>query len=129
MSAFVLSREYELQLPISYVDIDRAEMEYVDGGYSIPVNVAMLSSAYCLSYATTLWIQGVISFSNILVIAKEIRGHAAAYYGLSGLSALGISNSTLEEMKRSANPIDIRDGYDPRWYVVAACELIWTLPG
>ena len=32
MSAFVLSREYELQLPTSYVDIDRAEMEYVDGG-------------------------------------------------------------------------------------------------
>lgn len=34
MSAFVLRREYALQLPNSYVDIDRDEMEYVDGGWS-----------------------------------------------------------------------------------------------
>ncbi|GAA0760978.1 hypothetical protein SDC9_58690 [bioreactor metagenome] len=32
MSAFVLNRKYELQLPNSYVDVDRDEMEYVDGG-------------------------------------------------------------------------------------------------
>ncbi|MEG1256061.1 hypothetical protein [Clostridium sp.] len=32
MSAFALKREYALQLPNSYVDIDRDEMEYVDGG-------------------------------------------------------------------------------------------------
>ena len=31
MSAFVLKREYALQLPNSYVDIDSDEMEYVDG--------------------------------------------------------------------------------------------------
>ncbi|ASW42225.1 hypothetical protein [Clostridium isatidis] len=32
MSAFVLGREYELQLPNNYVEIDSDEMEYVDGG-------------------------------------------------------------------------------------------------
>ena len=32
MSTFVLKKEYALQLPNSYVDIDRDEMEYVDGG-------------------------------------------------------------------------------------------------
>lgn len=32
MSAFVLKKEYSLQLPSSYVDIDREEMEYIDGG-------------------------------------------------------------------------------------------------
>ena len=32
MSTFVLKREYALQLPNSYVEIDRDEMEYVDGG-------------------------------------------------------------------------------------------------
>ena len=32
MSTFVLKRGYELQLPTSFVDIDRDEMEYVDGG-------------------------------------------------------------------------------------------------
>lgn len=32
MSAFVLSRSYELQLPNNYVDVDMEEMEYTDGG-------------------------------------------------------------------------------------------------
>ena len=32
MSTFVLKREYALEMPINYVDIDRYEMEYVDGG-------------------------------------------------------------------------------------------------
>lgn len=32
MSTFVLKKEYSLQLPSSYVDIDREEMEYIDGG-------------------------------------------------------------------------------------------------
>ena len=32
MSTFVLNRNYALQMPSSYVDIDREEMEYVDGG-------------------------------------------------------------------------------------------------
>ena len=32
MSTFVLKREYALAMPSSYVDIDRDEMEYVDGG-------------------------------------------------------------------------------------------------
>ncbi|SKA92194.1 hypothetical protein SAMN05428976_11911 [Clostridium sp. USBA 49] len=34
MSEFVLNRKYELQLPDSFVDIDRDEMEYIDGGWS-----------------------------------------------------------------------------------------------
>ena len=92
-------------------------------------NAAMLSRAYCLGYAANLCREGVISFWNINLIAKEIRGHAAAYYGLSGLANLGISNSTLSEMKGSSNPIDIRNGADSRWKIVAACEAIWQLPG
>lgn len=32
MSTFVLKREYSLKLPNSYVETDREEMEYVDGG-------------------------------------------------------------------------------------------------
>lgn len=35
MSTFVLNRNYQLQLPESFVDVEREEMEYVDGG-SIP---------------------------------------------------------------------------------------------
>ncbi|WP_286910337.1 hypothetical protein [Clostridium sp. UBA1652] len=32
MNTYVLRREYALQMPKSYVDIDMDEMEYVDGG-------------------------------------------------------------------------------------------------
>lgn len=32
MSSFVLKRNYQLQFPTSFVEIDRDEMEYVDGG-------------------------------------------------------------------------------------------------
>lgn len=32
MSAFVLRKEYLLQLPNNFVDIDSEEMEYVEGG-------------------------------------------------------------------------------------------------
>ncbi|MGF0110956.1 MULTISPECIES: hypothetical protein [unclassified Clostridium] len=36
MSTFVLQRQYDLQLPSNYVEIDRNEMEYVDGGLGAP---------------------------------------------------------------------------------------------
>lgn len=32
MSSFVLNRSYELQLPNSFVEVEKDEMEYVDGG-------------------------------------------------------------------------------------------------
>lgn len=129
MSAFVLNKKYELALPTSYVDVDNEEMEYVDGGYEIKVNPAMVKRDYCVGVATGLCQKGIISFWNIYIIAKEIRGHAVAFYGLSGLASLGISNSTLNQMRKQANPISIRDGFDHRPKIVAACEAIWLLPG
>jgi len=48
MSAFVLNRGYELQLPNSYVDIDNDEMEYVDGG----------------AYATSHWWEYAINLNE-----------------------------------------------------------------
>ena len=41
MSAFVLNRNYQLQLPNSYVDVDREEMEYVDGGGSLTLTISI----------------------------------------------------------------------------------------
>lgn len=32
MSTFVLKKEYELKMPINYIDINKTEMEYIDGG-------------------------------------------------------------------------------------------------
>lgn len=37
MSTFVLSRNYELILPESYVDVNNEEMEYVDGGWNFSI--------------------------------------------------------------------------------------------
>lgn len=129
MSTIALKRNYQLEMPNNFVDVDRDEMEYVDGGYEVAVSKLMISSAYCTGVATAAWNRGEISWYNILLIAKEIRGHAVAYYGLSGLAALGISNSTLTSMRNSANPINYENGPDSRLAVVAACELIWKLPG
>lgn len=39
MSTFVLKKEYSLQLPSSYVDIYRDEMEYVEGGATATITV------------------------------------------------------------------------------------------
>lgn len=36
MSTLALNRSYELQMPSSFVDVDRDEMEYVDGGLGVP---------------------------------------------------------------------------------------------
>ena len=41
MSTFVLRREYNLQLPNNYVEIDRDEMEYVDGGGSVTLSISV----------------------------------------------------------------------------------------
>lgn len=51
MSAFVLERKYALQLPTSYVDIDKDEMEYVDGGFYV-------------SNSKILWFLDALSFTN-----------------------------------------------------------------
>ncbi|MBE6050416.1 MAG: hypothetical protein E7214_07090 [Clostridium sp.] len=118
-----------LEMPKGYVAITDEEMLVIDGGYAIPVNRSLATKAGAMAAANKLYNEGKISKGNVKLIAKEIRGHAVAYYGLDGLSKLGISNATLKSMKNSANPIDVVDGPDSRKYVVAACELIWMLPG
>ena len=52
MSTFVLKREYALAMPTSYIDIDRAEMEYVDGGIQfsrgyVAVVTDIIAMAFC----------------------------------------------------------------------------------
>ncbi|NLL31618.1 MAG: hypothetical protein GX258_11440 [Clostridiales bacterium] len=59
MSAFVLNREYELQLPDNYVDIDIVEMEYVDGGGLVKLTISKetlsrLSRIACIAVGTTI---------------------------------------------------------------------------
>lgn len=120
-----------LEMPKKCVAVTGEEMLLIDGGedWQVSVSRSLVTKSGAIDAATELWRQGKISRNNITLIAKEIRGHAVAYYGLSALSKLGISNSTLNKMKNSANPIDGVDGPDSRDYVVNACDLIWMLPG
>lgn len=120
-----------LEMPKGYVEVTEEEMLLIDGGanWQVTVNPTLLTKAGATAAATKLCTDGKISWYNVPLIAQEIRGHAVAYYGLTGLDKLGISNDTLKSMKKSANPIDGVDGPDSRKAVVAACALIWQLPG
>lgn len=63
MSTFVLNRNYELQLPNSYVDVDREEMEYIEGGL-----IGLLDSV-------ENWIWGVIgSVVGNILCSSQVRG-------------------------------------------------------
>lgn len=67
MSTFVLKREYALQMPTSYVDIDRDEMEYVDGGVWNSVS----NIGYLIDIA--IWVGGVVTGTiGIYGSVKEI---------------------------------------------------------
>mgnify|MGYP000934548229 CR=1 FL=1 len=113
MSAFVLNRGYELQLPNSYVDIDNDEMEYVDGGsVSLPVKSSYLNRQNCIVTAAGLINGGKVSGMTLHQIAAEIYAHAMAYYCSPVLIGIGISRAEVNNLIIRANPIDIADGGD-----------------
>ncbi|MNM73878.1 hypothetical protein D3C81_856230 [compost metagenome] len=97
MSTFVLRREYALQMPINYVEVNNDEMEYVDGGWSIYVlsdnirglmgssgafRAAMggVAISYTWSYLTTVTMIG----------GKVAAGAAAAAATLTGPIGLAV---------------------------------------
>lgn len=105
MSTFVLRREYALQMPTNFVDVDMDEMEYVDGGWSIYVlsdNVRGLMGSsgafryamggvaisYAWSYWTTVSIIGGKVAAGVAAAAATITGPVGAAVGVvAGLSA------------------------------------------
>jgi hypothetical protein len=70
MSAFVLSRGYELQLPNNYVDIDADEMEYIDGGISYSSAKSILYGA--IGAAITRIVGRAITQSAIGAVINSI---------------------------------------------------------
>ncbi len=72
MSTFVLKREYALQLPNSYVDVDRDEMEYVDGGF------------YYMDYYEVVGLVQAVGLSGATVTVASLTG---ALGGATGLVA------------------------------------------
>lgn len=113
MSTFVLKREYALQMPTSYVDIERAEMEYVEGGGSLPTWAisAPINFALSLNPGVSLAFGGITALIKYGVksAAKKatksfLRGALTAlswvigglYSGL-GIAIRSITNSSLDE--------------------------------
>lgn len=100
MSAFVLNRNYELQLPNSYVDVDREEMEYIDGGYTwwqktlvataiVAAGVGLITA---LSYGQIFLAAKIMKISFAVAVNKlKIAGVAAIVAGSTGIGVGTIS--------------------------------------
>ena len=75
MSTFVLKKEYALQLPSSYVDIDREEMEYIDGGFSW--NDAKWAVAVAIGWALKNIVGPAIKQSAVWSVVTAAQGWLA----------------------------------------------------
>lgn len=129
MSTFVLKREYELQLPNSYLNVDKDEMKYVDGGsVSLPVMSVFTNKNVCYSVAKGLINSGKVSGMNEYQIAAEIYAHAMAYYCSPVLIGFGIPSYQVTQLRLRANPIDIEDGGDT-FVRKTLYNTIWALGG
>jgi|CZCA01.1.fsa_nt_gi hypothetical protein len=99
MSAFVLKREYALQLPTSYVDVDRDEMEYVDGGWLVPKALitvteklfstilgGMLTSMFRVNNAAVSFVIGLILDTG--KVAKALHSAAVFVWSPKGIALI-----------------------------------------
>ena len=98
MSTFVLKKDYALQLPSSYIDIDRDEMEYIDGGGFISnkfmagaIDVLIWSIPSMKAFKGTLLGLSLMSYTAKLSIARAVTGGLAKV----GLAWLGITESRI----------------------------------
>ena len=66
MSTFVLRREYALQMPTNFVDVDMDEMEYVDGGIALKTTwvAAGLNAAIGIAIGGGVGIAGIKAYIN-----------------------------------------------------------------
>ena len=75
MSTFVLKRQYALQLPKNHIEIDRDEMEYVDGGF------------YYMDYYEVVGLVQAVGLSGATVTVATLTG---AFGGAAGVIAAAI---------------------------------------
>lgn len=98
MSAFVLNRGYDLQLPDSYAEIDREEMEYIDGGLTwwqkslIVAGVTAVAVGLTWAIVTgTIWYAAKLMGLTMATVARQIGAVklTATIVGLLGTSWTG----------------------------------------
>lgn len=121
----------ELMMPQMYAEMGRTEMELIEGGQ--PINLEMssvyLSRTACKNQAAWLKRTGYCVNMNSLDIAKEIFGHACAYYAGEAVksknpSLSGIVNSVVSSAQ---NGIYLEDNNDSA-IRVAYYNACWALP-
>ena len=127
MSTILLNRNHELNLPESFVDVDRDEMEYVDGGsYALPISTAYLNKNNCLDKGDILVRSYQVRNLSSYGIAKEIYAHALCYYGspalLVGLGAV-VGVGVVSFLRSHASVVNIDDGPDD---LAWAYNAIWN---
>ena len=91
MSTFVLKREYALAMPSSYVDIDRDEMEYVDGGsttvsryYNLKGLFHAIINAGTGAIAVYTSVKGLLTVTE-LAAKKALKSCVSGIFGYANL--------------------------------------------
>ena len=106
-----------LVMPSSYAMMCEDEMQYVDGGVSLPMKSGYLNKSTCKTTAAKY--TGATGLSKMR-IAKEIYAHAVMYYastaalvgyGVTLAATLGVAGAAVDTcllwIRKHANPVDI----------------------
>lgn len=123
-----------LVMPSNYAVMDEREMEYLEGGVSLPMTRSYLDKNTCKSVGAKYSASTGLSQMRI---AKEVYAHAVMYYASSvtmllyyTLVAVCMRQSTFLVMsclgwiRSHANPVDI--GGDSA-FRVGVYEVIWNI--
>lgn len=116
MNTVTLKREYALEMPMNYVDIDTNEMQYVDGGWDalgwmigygltrgLEVVIAKLATrASMVAVATKFGISAtVVAGASVGALAGIIAGLGyAAVYELDRRNSGKVNNDAITEYNR-----------------------------
>lgn len=115
MNALALKRNYQLQLPNSFVDVDSEEMEYVDGGgigynwynssnfvaLTLDVIIVAVSGGITIysAYQAHKYIRSIIGTTVTRTIARKLAGYVgstvASLFSASLDIALTITGSSI----------------------------------
>ena len=119
-----------LMMPSSFSSVTDEEMEYLDGGkpINLPMDKSYLKKSACRTKAEWLLTYGYCNNMDVLDVAKEIYGHAIAYYKGTSLanSYPALSGFFNSIASHGANGIALEDHKDKKW--AWAFEITWLIP-
>ena len=87
---------------------------------AIPVRRAFLNKKACRKEAKRIISEGLITGMSEMQLAREIYSHALAFYFCE-------KTGLFPEIKKHADPIDLRDGGDAA-FIQSVFALLWHVP-